>query len=148
MGSLVELRGPGETIMPYVTIVFGIILCFLGLHGYFGSPSENPSLTALIPFFFGDVLVVCGIIARNPRLRMHVMHFAVTVGLVGFLLAGGRAVMKLNEIASDDPTIHRAPRIIALMAIVCLVFVGLCVGSFISARRRRVQASTNTTSTP
>jgi hypothetical protein len=32
------------------------------------------------------------------------------------------------------------------MAIVCLVFVGLCIGSFISARRRRVQAFNNTSS--
>ena len=46
------------------------------------------------------MLIVCGIIARNPKLRMHVMHAAVAVGLIGFLLAGGRAAMNLGKIVS------------------------------------------------
>ena len=66
--------------MPYVTIAFGAILIALGLHGYFDSPDPEPSLTALIPVPFGAVLAVCGIIARNPKLRMHVMHAAVRSG--------------------------------------------------------------------
>lgn len=127
--------------MPYVTIAVGAILCFIGLFGYFGSAAENPSLTALIPLLFGAILAVCGIIARNPNLRKHVMHFAVTVGLVGFLMAFGRLFMKLNVIVSDDPTVDRFPiRIVFAMGVVCLLFVVLCIGSFIAARRRRNKA--------
>lgn len=135
--------------MPYITIVAGAILCFIGLFGYFGLTAENPSVTALIPFFFGDVLVVCGIIARNPRLRMHVMHAAVLVGLVGFVLAFGRLFMKLNVIISDDPQIDRRPlRLTFSMGVVCLVYVVMCIGSFIAARRRRTNASQSTSTTP
>jgi hypothetical protein len=124
--------------MPIITIAAGAILCVLGLFGYFGSASENPSLTALIPFFFGDVLVVCGIIARNPRLRMHVMHAAVLVGLVGFLAAGGRVAMKWSTLFSDDPNLDpRAVRMAFLMALVSLIYVIVCIASFIAARRRR-----------
>ncbi len=134
--------------MPYTTVVFGLILIVLGLHGYFDSPKEEPSLTTLIPVPFGAVLAVCGIIARNPKLRMHVMHTAAAVGLLGFLLAGGRAVMKLGSLISDDVAEHRGPRLAALMALVCLVYVALCVGSFISARRRRSKANDATSSGP
>lgn len=123
--------------MPYTSIVFGMILIVLGLYGYFESPKEEPSLTTLIPVPFGAVLAVCGIIARNPKLRMHVMHAAAAVGLLGFLLAGGRAAMTLGNVISDDASVHRGPRLVALMALVCLVYVGACVWSFISARRRR-----------
>jgi hypothetical protein len=124
--------------MSYTTIVFGLILIALGLHGYFDSPDPEPSLTALIPVPFGAVLAVCGIIARNPKLKMHVMHAAVLVGLLGFLLAGGRAAMSLGKIISDDASIHRGPRLVGLMALICGLFVAVCIWSFISARRRRL----------
>jgi hypothetical protein len=86
---------------------------------------------------FGIVLIVLGVLARNPSRRKHAMHAAAAVGLIGFLVAGGRGFMKLGEAASDDPTIHRAPRLVLLMALVCLIFVITCVVSFVQARRRR-----------
>ena len=123
--------------MHHITIVFGLILGAIGLFGYFGSASDNPSPTALIPAGFGIVLVVLGIVAHRASARMHAMHAAAAVALVGFLLAGGRGYMKLGLAASDDLTISRPVRMTILMALVCLVYVGLCVWSFISARRRR-----------
>jgi hypothetical protein len=48
-------------------------------------------------------------------------------------------VMKLGLAASDDLTISRPVRLTLLMSIVCLVYVILCVRSFIAARRRRQQ---------
>ncbi len=126
--------------MHHVTVVVGVILSAIGLFGYFGSQSESPSLTALIPTAFGVILIVLGIVAHRAGVRMHAMHAAVTVGLVGFLMAGGRGIMKLGNAASDDITIARPARMTLLMAIVCLVYVILCIGSFVAARRRRSQS--------
>jgi hypothetical protein len=126
--------------MHHVTLLVGVILCAIGLFGYFGSTAENPSPTALIPAGFGVLLAVLGLVAHKPSARMHAMHAAAAVGLIGFLLAGGRGFMKLGNAASDDISIARPARMVLLMAVVCLVYVGLCVWSFISARRRRAQA--------
>lgn len=123
--------------MPKITIGFGVVLCAIGLFGYFRATTENPSLTALIPFFVGDVLILCGVLGLIPNLRKPAMHAAAAVGLLGFIAAAGRGFTKLGAAASDDPTIHRAPRLVLLMALVCLVFVIVCVASFISARNRR-----------
>jgi hypothetical protein len=127
--------------MHHVTVLFGVILTAIGLFGYFGSASEHPSPTALIPAGFGVALIVLGIVAHRAAARMHAMHAGVIVGLAGFLLAGGRGVMKLGLAASDDLTISRPVRLTLLMSIVCLVYVILCVRSFIAARRRRQQGA-------
>jgi hypothetical protein len=128
--------------MPGTTIAFGAVLCAIGLWGYFGAAPEKQSVTALIPFFFGDLLILCGALAFNSAWRKHAMHAAAGVALLGFLMAGGRAAMTiaksgLGQMLSDDPAIGRAPRMVMAMAIVCLVFVIICVNSFLSARRRR-----------
>jgi hypothetical protein len=103
--------------MHHVTIVTGVILCAIGAFGYFWTTTENPSPTALIPAAFGAVLIV--------------------LGIVGFILAGGRGFMKLGLAASDDLSVARPVRMVLLMAIVCLIYVALCVNSFLAARRRR-----------
>jgi uncharacterized YccA/Bax inhibitor family protein len=65
------------------------------------------------------------------------MHIAVTVGLLGFL---GGAVMPIVEIvkAHGAPLAH--PLAVyeqLLMGVISLIFVALCVRSFIAARRAR-----------
>jgi hypothetical protein len=127
--------------MHHITVATGVLLIAIGLFGYFGSASENPSPTALIPAGFGLVLVVLGIVAHRAAARMHAMHAAAAVGLIGFVLAAWRGVPKLGHAASDDLTIARPARLILLMSLVCLVYVILCIGSFVAARRRRTQSS-------
>ncbi len=129
--------------MHHVTVAVGVILCAIGLFGYFGSASENPSPTALIPAAFGVLLIALGIVAHKANARKHAMHAAAAVGLVGFLMAGGRGFMKLGLAASDDLTISRPVRLVLLMAIVCLVYVILCVRSFIAARRRNATSASD-----
>ncbi|HTM54909.1 MAG TPA: hypothetical protein VL175_12830 [Pirellulales bacterium] len=124
--------------MPNVTIGFGAVLCAIGLFGYFGSASDTPSPTALIPLGFGVVLIICGLIARSPGARRHAMHAAAAVSLVGCIAAAARGVPKLGMLVSDIPVSEKRPvRLIMLMAIVCLAYVIVCVGSFVAARRRR-----------
>jgi hypothetical protein len=114
-----------------VSIGFGVGFIILGLVGYL--LSYQP--TALIPAAFGVVFVLLGLLARQDRLRMHVMHLAVLVGLVGFVIPLWRIVVALTA----KPPSPLAVWMNALMAAGCLAFVVLCVKSFIDARRRRRQ---------
>jgi hypothetical protein len=84
-------------------------------------------------------LAICGSLAANGSARklMIFMHIAVTVALLGFL---GGAVMPVIEVtkAHGAPLAH--PLAVyeqLLMAVLCLIFVALCVRSFIAARRAR-----------
>ncbi len=122
--------------MAKITIVLGLVLIALGLGGYFGTGRE--SVTALIPALFGLPLLLLGLVARNERRRKTALHIAVGIGLLGF--AGTvRALMKLPVLLTggelERPT---AVGVQAAMAIVCIVFVLLCIWSFIKARRARV----------
>ncbi|MEE9130826.1 MAG: hypothetical protein V3T84_12465 [Phycisphaerales bacterium] len=119
--------------MAKVTIGLGFVLIALGLGGYFGTGRE--SLTALIPAFFGLPLLLLGLVALKERMRTIAMIIAVVIGLLGF--AGTvSGLMKLPVLLKggqlDRPA---AVAVQAAMAMVCLVFVLLCVRSFIKARR-------------
>jgi hypothetical protein len=63
------------------------------------------------------------------------MHIAAAVGLLGFLGAA-RGLTRIGAVLAGEP-VERPAAIIAqsIMAVLCLVFVGLCVRSFINARR-------------
>lgn len=122
--------------MAKVTLVFAALLIALGLVGYLGTGSVHP--TALIPTWFGLALGVFGFLAISPNegRRKLFMHINVTIGLLGFLGAGGRALQSYLH-ASAAGT---APDAIALasqltMAGLMLLYVILCVRSFIAARR-------------
>lgn len=129
--------------MHHVTVFFGVILSAIGLFGYFASAQEAPSPTALIPAAFGVLLIIAGIVAHRAAVRMHAMHAAVVVGLLGFLMAAGRIAMKgnISGLFSDDVTVRRPVAMITLMALTCFIYVVLCVGSFIAARRRRTRSA-------
>jgi hypothetical protein len=119
-----------------LTLVFAAILIALGLAGYFGTGSLHP--TALIPTWFGLALGICGFLAISPdeKRRKLFMHINVTIALLGFLGAGGRALMSYMHasVAGTQPdTIALASQL--TMAGLMLIYVILCVRSFISARR-------------
>jgi ABC-type lipoprotein release transport system permease subunit len=123
--------------MAKLTIGFGVVLILLGAWGFIGTGSTHP--TALIPAYFGLVLGIAGALAitENAKRRMLWMHVAVTVGLLGFLGAGARAIVELVK-AHGAPladAVAVAVRFQLAMAVICLVFVLLCVRSFIAARR-------------
>src|SRR5262249_20397898 len=121
--------------LPAITIVFGALLVLVGLVGFFGTGSEHP--TALIPAFIGLPLALLGALSFKDRLRKHTMHGAAAVGLIGMLGAGIPALRNLLAGASIERSAAFASQ--AVTAALCAVFVGLCVNSFIQARRRRSQ---------
>jgi hypothetical protein len=119
-----------------VTLVFAALLVALGLVSYLGTGSMHP--TALIPTWFGLALGLFGYLAISPdeKRRKLFMHFNVTIGLLGFLGAGGRAFWAYIHAALEGTS----PDAIALasqiaMAGLMLIYVILCVRSFIAARR-------------
>ncbi len=125
--------------MPTLTIALGVCLSILGFAGYLGG--GRTSLTALIPAAFGLVFLILGAAAFRPPLRKHVMHAAAALALIGFL-ATVRAVGKMPALLSGGP-VERPLAVVAqsIMALLCAVFVALCVKSLIDARRRRAKES-------
>jgi len=94
----------------------------------------NTSLTALIPAAFGLLLVILGFLAKSrENLRKHLMHVAVLVGLLGFMIPTARLVSQGSNIKVSLAVLSQAA-----MALVCLFFVILSIQSFINARRNRV----------
>jgi thiol:disulfide interchange protein len=121
--------------MAKLTIGFGVVLIALGIWGFVATGSSHS--TALIPTWFGLVLAIAGALAitENAKRRMLWMHVAVTVGLLGFIGALVRVVVEYAG-AHGEPLAHPiAVEDQAAMAAICLLFVGLCVRSFIAARR-------------
>jgi fucose 4-O-acetylase-like acetyltransferase len=127
--------------MAKMTIFFGVVLIVLGVWGFVATGSAHP--TALIPTWTGLALAVAGALARteDAKQRMLWMHVAVTVGLLGFLGAGSRAIVELVKAQGKTLEYPVAVADQAAMAVICLVFVLLCVRSFIAARRTRNNAA-------
>ena len=124
--------------MARVTIVFGVLLIALGLVGFFGTGSIY--YTALIPTWFGLALGIGGFLAISPSesRRKLIMHINVTIGLLGLI---GVAAEVGRSYASAIAK-GLAPDPIALAAKLCmvgllLIYVILCVRSFIQVRRSR-----------
>lgn len=123
--------------MAKLTIAIGFVLVLLGAVGFVATGGTH--LTALIPCAFGTVLGIAGVLAlsNDPKQRMLWMHVAVTVALLGFLGSFSRAIDEYIQ-AHGEPLAHPvAVEYQAAMAAICLVFVILCVRSFIAARRAR-----------
>ena len=118
--------------MPSTAIVSGILLILLGIIGYvFSIVDGNTSLTALIPAAFGLVLAILGFAAKaKDDLRKHLMHAAVLVALIGFIIPAGRVLSQIILIVLSLANISQIA-----MALICLLFVILSVKSFINARR-------------
>ena len=134
------------------TLFTGALLIVLGIVAFIATGSTHP--TSLIPCWFGLALAICGSLANNgearkrmlgalamtddAKRRMLFMHIAVTIGLLGFLFPGFLAIKDVVQ-AHGAPLAHPAAvEVQGAMALVCLIFVVLCVRSFIAARRDRL----------
>lgn len=119
------------------TIVFGTLLILLGVAGYLaGGGPGAASVTALIPAFVGLPIALLGLLAlMKPAKTKLFMHFAVALGLLGFLAAASRAVPSIGNYTNDDGSANLPAITTTLMTIICGVFVVMCVWSFIKARK-------------
>jgi hypothetical protein len=118
-----------------ITLFCGTLLIAVGALGYGLQDTDPRSRTALIPAGLGVVFIILGLLARKDSLRKHAMHFAALLGLLGFLMPAWRVIVGLG----NEEVRPLARRTQMAMAAVCLVFLGLCINSFIQARRARAQ---------
>lgn len=124
--------------MPRITVVFSLLYIALGLAGFFLTGAVHK--TALIPAVIGAVLLVLGLLGGREKLRMHVMHAALLIGLLAFLgtvLAIGKLPAAFEGTAARPGAVYAQ----AATAVLSLVYVGLGIRSFITARRNRAAAS-------
>lgn len=122
--------------MPITAIICGALLILTGVAGYGLSTPDHRSLTAFIPSFVGLLMLLAGIWGlASANARKHAMHAAAVIGLLGAILAAvglGRAVATGGSMLSYAT--------ITAMFVICIVFVALCVRSFIAARSNRQSA--------
>jgi len=116
-------------------LLFGALLSALGIGLYLGT--GRASVTALIPTLgFGIPLLLCGLIARKESYRMHAMHAAVLFGLLGVLGGFGMGIPKLIK-GNQSAAVYGQ----IVMAVLSLVFVVLCIRSFVAVRKAREAAA-------
>ena len=123
--------------MGKTAILFGGLLIMLGV-GIYASllvvDDTAPSITALIPAFFGLPIALLGVLALNEAYRKHAMHAVAVLALLGLLAPLSRLVMQL--VRSAD--VAWLPLLsLVLMALLSGGLLALCVKSFTDARRRR-----------
>lgn len=124
--------------MVKTTIITSLILIILGVTAALVFQAK----TALIPAYFGLPLLGCGLLALKESMRKHAMHGASLLALLGTLMPGAMVVMALVKLAGGGEIARPyAIGLQAAMALVCGVFLILCIQSFIQARRNR-QAQT------
>ena len=124
--------------MARVTIVLGALLILIGVAGFVATGSHAP--TALIPSLAGLLFCVFGALASSadPKKRMLWMHVSVTVALLLFL---GTIKADIDVFRLAHGAVLARPVAVeekAAMSLLCLLYVLLCVRSFIAARRSRL----------
>jgi len=124
--------------MAKITVLFGVLLIILGAARFILTGHKFP--TSLIPVAFGILLIIFGGMAETPetRRRMLFMHIAVTVGLLGFLATAPALFSAFQLFKGKLFPYPAAIEEKAAMSVLLLIYVALCVRSFIAARRSRV----------
>lgn len=124
--------------MPLLAIIFGILLDLLGTAAFIATGSTH--FTALIPLIIGTPILLAGILSRViPAGRKHFMHVAALFGLLGTLGGLGMGLPKLGALIEGTAARPVAVGLQIAMGALSLIFVILCVQSFIAARRARPQ---------
>jgi hypothetical protein len=122
-----------ESIVAKLAVAFGVALIVVGIAGYFGTGRQ--SWTALIPAIFGVVLAVLGWLAFDPNKRKHAMHAAAALAVLGIAGTVPGVIKLFRWMGGTEPERPAAVISQTITALLLLVFVILCVRSFIEARR-------------
>jgi uncharacterized membrane protein len=122
--------------MPVYAIVFGSLLTLLGAVAFFSPGTfggDKPhSVSAATPAFIGIPIILTGLATlMKPAIRKHAMHGAALLGLLGTV--GGLVPAAMNQFDTTKASVLVGLGMSALSAI----FLGLCVKSFIDARKAR-----------
>ncbi len=121
--------------MARVGIVFGLLLCGSTYAAMVWDPDKIPE--QFIPMMFGIPLLFCGVVALNPHRRKISMQVAASVtGLVGVSGVLWCVTRGLRLATGKLVNVHGLT-IIAVMSLLCLVFVVVWGRLFFQMRRRQ-----------
>ena len=122
--------------MPTVAMIFGALLTALGVVAY-TSPDllgtgEPGKISALSPAYLGVPIALAGLVSLlKPSLLKHAMHLAAMLGLAG--IVGGFVPVALRNFDFNTAAV----KVGVIMTLLSVVFVGLCVKSFIDTKKAR-----------
>ncbi len=122
--------------MAKITLIFAALLIALGLAGFFGTGSLH--YTALIPTWIGLILAIGGWLSISPSesRRKLFAHINVTIALIAFIgsvVEIFRGISHAHAIGAEVNPIALTSKI--ALAALLLLYIILCVRSFITARR-------------
>lgn len=119
--------------MSATTLRLALVLVLLGV----GTTALTGAKTALIPAVFGALFAVLGKLAEDESKRMHAMHFAALLALVGALAGLGMGIKgALAGFAKPLAVLEQL-----LLGILCANYLRQCIESFKAARRRQAEAA-------
>ena len=125
-----EFRMFGMTVSQ-IAIMDGAILSAWGVVAYSIQSADPPSITAMIPAFFGLPMLFLGFLSvRNPANRHHYMHASMVFALL-MALGGARIATTFDDMSWLGIVSH----LLLLVAGISFIIVG--VMSFRSARIER-----------
>jgi len=128
--------------MPTLSVMFGIVLSAIGIVAYFnpaplgvgkdGLPATSGHPSSLSPLAIGAILILCGVISmRKPGARKHAMHLASVAALLGTI--GGLVPVFLRSFRFEEVAV----KIGLAMSVLSVIFLAMCVNSFIQVRKAR-----------
>ncbi len=122
--------------MAKITIGLGVLLILLGVGAYASiMGSDQASVTALIPAFFGVVFVILGGVgAAKASLNKHMMHAALVLALLG-AAGSARGLSGLGAAMSGEAERPLAVYAQSTMFVLCVLFIVLGIVSFVKARK-------------
>ena len=117
-------------------LLLGVLLTILGV-GTFALIRFDPSKwTALLPAFFGVLFLGLGAVAqRRPEWHRYAFYTAAALALLAVLGASGGLVKTAALIAGADVERPAAAVEQAIMAVLCVGFLGAAAKWFIETRR-------------
>ena len=121
--------------MARVGIVFGLLLCGLTYAAMVWDPEKIPA--QFIPMMFGIPLLFCGVVALNPHRRKISMQVASSVAGLGGIVGTLWCVTRVLRLATGKPLSMHGLTVIAVMSLLCLVFVVVWGRLFFQMRRKQ-----------
>ena len=119
--------------MILLTRVTGGLLIIIGVAGYVLTGAE--SVTALLPAILGLPLLGLGLWGGQEARRRTAVHIALVLALLGFLGTLVNVIELPAVLTGGEVERPTAVVVSSITSLVCLVYVGLGVRSFMAARR-------------
>lgn len=119
--------------MPKISILAGLLLCAVAIAAGIASVRQGTALfNAILPFVLGDALIAAGIFSIHlPQLRRHLMHGVAALSL-GAIFIGGLPLIFAWSASAPFTRVS-----LISIALVGSITLGLCIHSFIAARREK-----------